>query len=75
MATPVHAYVCINPTEDKRQRSFVSLLRVCSSVQSSVTVMKGGITPRVLVKMDDGKIKRFYGEIAVKAFFERYPKQ
>ena len=75
MAIPIHAYVLIDPIKDKGQRIYVSLLRESSSVQSSVTVMKGGITPRVLVKMDNGEIKRFYGEIAVKGFFERYPKQ
>jgi len=75
MAVPVHAHILIDPKKDKQQRYFVSLLRVHSSVQSSIAVIKGGITPRVLVKMDDGKIKRFYGEKAVRNFFKQYPEQ
>ncbi len=75
MTTPIHAYVFIDPNKDKRQRSFISLLRVRSTIKSSVTVTKKGVTPRVWVKMDDGKVKILSGEIAVRDFFERYPKQ
>ncbi len=73
MVDPVHVYVYIDPN-DQPQRAFVAMLRKRSSVESSLVSAQNGATPRILIKMSDGSMRRFSGPHHVRDFFAKYPK-